>query len=208
MIDYIGKMLHMLNIDDNAFTRGYFFALAVVCLTLLCLFIIRIILKIIFRKKRCHTINIKSDNGIAFISCSAIMAVIKALEKEFSALTINKVNLFRYGKKPFIDIYLDFDASKGGLPAHAEKFKLRVMQSLESLFGIKNIKKVHLHLRNVQLQDADILKTEKMVLETHKTAEISVGSLKLPEKEEGKKEKQGKAADEKKKVAKKAKQKK
>jgi hypothetical protein len=114
------------------------------------------------------------------------MAVIKALEKEFSALTINKVNLFRYRNTPFLEIYLDFDASKGGLPAHAAKFKLRVIESLDALFGIKNIKKVHLHLRHVQLTDADILKTEKIILETHKTAEISVGSLKLPKKKEKK----------------------
>ena len=180
-------MLLMLNIDDNAFSRGYFFALVVVSLTLIGIFLIRIILKIIFRKKRCHTISIKADNGSAFISCSAIMAVIKALEKEFSAFTINKVNLFRYGNKPFIEIYLDFDASKGGLPAHAAKFKIRVIESLDSLFGIKNIKQVHLHLRHVQLHDADIFKTAKMQLDiNNKTAEISVGSLKLPEEKEKK----------------------
>jgi hypothetical protein len=203
MIAFLKSILTALNIPITDFNLGYFFALVVVGSTLLGLFIIRIILKIIFRRKRCHTISIKADNGCAFISCSAILAVIKALEKEFSALTINKVNLFRYRNKPFLEIYLDFDASKGGLPAHAEKFKLRVIQTLEALFGIKNIKKVHLHLRHVQLQDADILKTEKITVETHKTAEISVGSLKLPEKEkkeavkEKKEEKQEKAADEK-----------
>jgi hypothetical protein len=186
MRDYIQDILSVLNIKDIPFNRGYLVALMVVSITLLAIFIIRIILKIIFRKKRCHTISIKADNGSAFISCSAIMAVIKALEKEFSALTINKVNLFRYRNKPFLEIYLDFDASKGGLPAHAAKFKLRVIESLDALFGIKNIKKVHLHLRHVQLNDADILKTEKMVLETNKTAEISVGSMKLPEKKEKK----------------------
>lgn len=197
MIAFLKEILTAINIPITDFNLGYFFALVVVGLTLLALFIIRIILKIVFRKKRCHTISIKSDNGSAFISCSAIMAVIKALEKEFSALTINKVNLFRYRNKPFLEIYLDFDASKGGLPTHAAKFKLRVIQSLDVLFGIKNIKKVHLHLRHVELHDADILKTEKIVLETHKTAEISVGSLQIPEKED----KKEKIAVEKKKVA-------
>lgn len=187
MLEFLKSILTTVNIPINDFNLGYFFALVVVALTLLALFIIRIILKIVFRKKRCHTITIKSDNGSAFISCSAIMAVIKALEKEFSALTINKVNLFRYRNKPFIEIYLDFDASKGGLPTHAAKFKLRVIESLEALFGIKNIKKVHLHLRHIQLHEADILKPGLTALETHKTAEISVGSLKLPEKKEEKK---------------------
>ena len=187
MQDYIENILSVLNLKDIPFNRGYLVALMVVGITLLLIFIIRIILKIIFRKKRCHTISIKADNGNAFISCSAIMAVIKALEKEFNALTINKVNLFRYGKKPFIEVYLDFDASKGGVPTHAEKFKLRVIQSLDALFGIKNIKFVHLHLRHVQLHEADILRTEKIVLETHKTAEISVGSVKAEEKKEEKK---------------------
>ena len=201
MIAFLKSILTAIDIPITDFNLGYFFALVVVGLTLLALFIIRIILKIIFRKKRCHTISIKADNGSAFISCSAIMAVIKALEKEFSALTINKVNLFRYRNKPFLEIYLDFDASKGGLPAHAAKFKERVIQSLDALFGIKNIKKVHLHLRHVQLHEADILKTGKMVLETHKTAEISVGSLKLPEQEDKKEENPEKAAAEKKKDA-------
>ncbi|MBU8901107.1 MAG: hypothetical protein KOO69_00060 [Victivallales bacterium] len=179
MINFLKDMLTSMNIPVNDFNSGYFFALVVVGLTLLGLFIIRIILKIIFRKKRCHTISINADNGNAFISCSAIMAVIKALEKEFSALTINKVNLFRYGNKPFLEVYLDFDASKGGLPDHAAKFKLRVIESLNALFGIKNIKKVHLHLRHIQLQEADLLNTQKIdaVLDTRKTAAISVGSM-------------------------------
>lgn len=183
MLEFLKSILTAVNIPINDFNLGYFFALVVVAITLLALFIIRIILKIIFRKRRCHTIAIKADNGSAFISSSAIMEVIKALEKEFSALTINKVNLFRYRNKPFLEIYLDFDASKGGLPVHAAKFKLRVIESLNALFGIKNIKKVHLHLRHIQLHDADILKTGKLPLENHKTAEISVGSLKLPENE-------------------------
>ncbi len=161
MVDFLKSILTAVNIPITDFNLGYFFALIVVGLTLLGIFIIRIILKIIFRKKRCHAIGIKSDNGDAFISCSAITAVIKALEKEFSAFTINKVNLFRYGKKPFVEIHLDFDTSKGGLPAHADKFKVRVIQSLDALFGVRNIKKVHLYLRQVQLHDTDILKTER-----------------------------------------------
>ena len=192
MIEFLKYLLTTVNIPINDFNLGYFFALVVVGLTMLGLFIVRIILKITFRKRRCHTININSDNGIAFISCSAIMAVIKALEKEFSALTINKVSLFRYGKKPFLEIYLDFDASKGGLPTHAAKFKLRVIESLNVLFGIKNIKKVHLHLRHVQLHDADILKTKQVIpdiaMDSNKTAEISVGSVKPPKAEDKKTE--------------------
>ena len=185
MLDYIRSFLPMLNIEANDFNTGYFFALAVVTLTLLAIFIIRIIFKIIFRKRRCHTISIKSDNGDAFISCSAIMTVIKALEKEFKALTISKVNLFRHRNKPFLEVYLDFDASKGGLPSHADRFKQRVIESLEALFGIKNIKKVHLHLRNIQLSDLDIMKTQKTVVDAPKTAQISIGSMNIPvDKEE------------------------
>jgi hypothetical protein len=150
MLEFLKSILTALDVPVNDFTLGYFFALVVIALTLLCLFIIRIILKIIFRKKRCHNISIKSDNGNACISCSAIMAAIKALEKEFNALSINKVNLYSYRKRPFLEVNLDFDASKGGLPSHAEKFKVRVIETLDALFGIKNIKKVHLLLRNVQ----------------------------------------------------------
>jgi hypothetical protein len=205
MLDYIRSVLPSLNLEANDLNTGYFFALFVVGSTALVLLIIRIIIKIIFRKKRCHSISIKSENGDAVISCSAIMAVIKALENEFNALTINKINLFRYRKRPFLEVYIDFDASKGGLQAHSEKFKVRVIESLEALFGIKNIKKVHLHLRHVQLHNADILKTQKMTvdnskklpLDNNKTAEISVGNLVSEKKEKAAAEKKEKAADDK-----------
>ncbi|MDD5598787.1 MAG: hypothetical protein PHV82_12640 [Victivallaceae bacterium] len=200
MLDYIRSILPSLNMEANDFNTGYFFALFVVGSTLLALFIIRVIIKIIFRKKRCHSINIQSDNGDAVISCSAIMAVIKALENEFNALTINKVNLFRYRNRPFLEVYIDFDASKGGLPSHSEKFKLRVIESLDALFGIRNIRKVHLHLRHVQLHNADILKTRKIPLDNNKTAEISVGNLELPDnikKAKAAAEKKEKTADDK-----------
>lgn len=199
MLNYIRSILPSLNIEVNDFNTGYFFALFVVGATLLGLFIIRIIIKIIFRKKRCHAINIKSANGNAVISCSAIMAVIKALENEFNALTINKINLFRYRRQPFLEIYIDFDASKGGLQSHSEKFKVRVIESLEALFGIKSIRKVHLYLRHVQLHNTDILRTQKMALDNNKTAEISVGSLQLSDDKKEKKaaEKKGKTAGDK-----------
>ena len=175
MLEYLKELLIAIKIPVNDFNMGYFFALVVVGLTLLGLFLIRIILKIIFRKRRCNNISIRSGNGDAFISSTAIMSVIKALEKEFKSLTINKVNLYRRRHSPFLEIYLDFDASKGGLPAHADKFKKRVIESLETLFGIKNVRKVHLFLRHIQLHDLDVLRTEKMPLSLHKTTEISVG---------------------------------
>ena len=180
MLEYLKELLIAIKIPVNDFNLGYFFALVVVGLTLLALFLIRIILKIIFRKKRCNSISIKSGNGNAFISSTAIMSVIKALEKEFRSLTINKVNLYRYRNTPFLEVYLDFDASKGGLPSHADKFKKRVIESLENLFGIKNIKKVHLFLRHIQLHDLDVLRTEKMPLNMPKTTEISVGNPGAP----------------------------
>jgi hypothetical protein len=175
MLEYLKELLTAMNIPVTDFNLGYFFALVVVGFTLLGLFLIRVILKIVFRKKRCNSISIKSGNGDAFISSTAIMSVIKALEKEFKSLTINKVNLYRYRNSPFLEVYLDFDASKGGLPSHADKFKKRVIESLDTLFGIKNIRKVHLFLRHIQLHDLDILKTEKVSLNLPKTTEISVG---------------------------------
>ena len=175
MLEYLKELLIVINIPVTDFNLGYFFALVVVALTLLGLFLIRIILKIVFRKKRCSSIIIKSNNGDTFISAIAIMSVIKALEKEFRSLSINKVDLYRYRKTPFLEVYLDFDASNGGLPPHADKFKKRVIESLDSLFGIKNIKKVRLHLRHIQLHDLDVIKTKKMPLNLPKTTEISVG---------------------------------
>lgn len=184
VLETIRGLLPAFNMEVNDLNTGYFFALFVVGVTLLALIVIRVILKILFRRKRCHSIHIKSDNGDDVISGSAIMAVIKALENEFKALTINKVNLFRYRRIPFLEVYLDFDASKGGLPDHSGKFKKRVSESLDAIFGIKNIRFAKIHVRHVQLHNADILSP---AMETHKTAEISVGNLQVPGKEEEKK---------------------
>jgi hypothetical protein len=165
MIAFLKNILTAINMPINDFNLGYFFALTIVAITVLIIVILRIILKLIFRKKRCHNINIKSDNGNAVISCPAIMTVIKALEEEFNAFSINKVNLFRYGNKPFLEIHLDFDASMGGLPSHADKFKLRVIESLDSIFGINNIKKVNIYLHHIQLNDFELLRTAHADLE-------------------------------------------
>lgn len=178
MLHFIKSMLAALELPVTDFNLGYFFALTVVGLVLLLILVVRIIVKIIFRKRRCHTIAIKAGNGNAFISCAAVTAVIKALEEEFPALTINKVNLFRYRDKPFLEVNLDFDAARGGLPDHADKFKLRVIESLAVLFGIKNINKVHLHLQRIRLDGAELPKPAAVP----KTAEIAVGALKLPSK--------------------------
>ncbi|MDD5696991.1 MAG: hypothetical protein PHH77_00075 [Victivallaceae bacterium] len=174
MLHFVKSILAALDLPVTDFNLGYFFALTVVALALLVLLVIRIIIKIIFRKKRCHTIRIKADNGNAFISGAAVMAVIKALEKEFRALTINKVNLFRCRNKPFMEVNLDFDASKGGLPDYADKFKLRVIESLDALFGIKNIKQVHLHLRHIRLNGSGIMKTAE-------AADDADDTLRIPE---------------------------
>ena len=182
--ELIRSVLNSVNVPVTDFTLGYMAALVIIALTLLVLFIIRIIFALVFRKKRCSKISIKSPNGDAFISCSAIMAVIKALESDFSALTINKVNLYRRGKKPFIEVYLDFDASQGGLPEHSEKFKNRVLESLEKIFGIKNIRSVHLHLRNVKLDGVPELHHPPKALDFPKTTEIAVGAVSMPSKPE------------------------
>ena len=186
IVDLVRNALTALNVSVTEFNLGYMFALMVIALTLLVLFIIRIILALIFRKKRCSKISIKSANGDAFISCTAIMSVIKALEKEFNALTINKVNLYRYGQKPFLEVYLDFDASQGGLPEHSERFKQKVIESLDKLFGIRNIKCVHLHLRNVKLDGVPELNPPVNALDFPKTTEIAVGPISLAGKEKKK----------------------
>ena len=50
MLEFLKYLLTSVAMPVNDFNLGYFFALVVVGLTLLALFIIRIILKIVFRK--------------------------------------------------------------------------------------------------------------------------------------------------------------
>ncbi|QSH41471.1 alkaline shock response membrane anchor protein AmaP [Lentisphaerota bacterium ZTH] len=156
MQELINKILQFEKVQLNDFNKGYLAGVAIVLLVILALLVLRIILALIFRKKRCSSIKMKADNGDTCVSRAAITSVVKSLEKEFKFISISRVNLYATKKAQFLDILIDFDASGGGLPPQSDKFKSRVLEAVGEVFGIHTIKKVHLNLRHINLDKAPV----------------------------------------------------
>ncbi|MCP3965857.1 MAG: alkaline shock response membrane anchor protein AmaP [Lentisphaerae bacterium] len=156
MQELINKIIQFGKIQGNEFNKGYLTGVAIVVLAILVLLVLRIILALIFRKKRCSSIKIKSDNGDTCVSRAAITSVVKSLEKEFKFINISRVNLYATKKVQFLDVLIDFDASGGGLPPQSDKFKERVLEAVKEVFGIATVRKVHIHLRNINLDKAPV----------------------------------------------------
>lgn len=159
MYDFIANIFQVKGAGYD-FNVGYATGVGVVLAVLVLLLSVRLILAFIFRTRRCHEIRIKGEDGDVFVSRNAVNSVVNSLEKEFKNLIISKVSLNAVRKRQFINIYVDFNADSGGLPPQADELKRRVLEALETVFGITTVRKVHICLRNVQLVDVPKSKTE------------------------------------------------
>ncbi len=154
MPEFIKVLVQQQNSELYDFNLGYIAGITVVVVILLLLLILRLLLAFIFRGRRCPGITISDPRGDVFISRTAVHTVIKSLEKEFRHFSIYKVAL--YGKKRHnIKIFINFDASGGGLPPQTTEFKGRVLDELKNTLGIDTINKVHVHLKNIKIGHAD-----------------------------------------------------
>jgi hypothetical protein len=160
MLDFIKQVVQAKGAAAHDFNLGYLTGVGVVLLIVLVLLVIRIIFAIAFRRKRCNGITIKDSKGDVFISRPAVETVVKSLEKDFKFLTISKVGLWTRKRVQYIKIYIDFDASGGGLPPQASGFQDRVLAALKDVFGIESVRKVYISLRKVKLNELPPAKPE------------------------------------------------
>jgi|GEM_PF-3059559 hypothetical protein len=146
MMEYLKNLLFSSN-DENGimFNAGFLTGVATAIGIIAILLLIRIIIALMFRRKKCSGITMQAELGDIFVSTSAITAAIRALESEFDALVIQKIRLFESkNAKVRICIQLIFDEGGGNFKLYSEKFQRAVLAKLKDAFGIENIDKVNI----------------------------------------------------------------
>ena len=129
------------------------------CMAMLALWIILMLLRyflmFLFREHRCKNLTIKSNSGDVNISAKAIFEVINSLRSEFKFIDIEKISMSETGGKYNFNINLMVNLASQQLPAFVENYKSRIMELLESKFGVRNVKYIRINVKNIQLNYAD-----------------------------------------------------
>lgn len=150
MPEFIKALLQPQNSELYDFNMGYVAGITVAVAIMVVLLLLRLLLAFFLRGRRCPGVTIAEPLGDVFISRTAIHAVIKALEEDFRNFSIYKVNL--YGRKRHnVKVFINFDASGGGLPPQTTEFKNRVLEELKNTLGIETLSKVNVHLKNIRI---------------------------------------------------------
>jgi len=143
MIEYLKDLLFSGSDASRMFNSGFLSGVATAIGVIVILLIIKIIIAIACRRKKCNGITMQGELGNIFVSTSAITAAIRTLECEFDALVIQKIRLIE-GKnaKVTICIQMIFDEKGGNFKLYSENFQRRVIAKLRDAFGIDSIDKV------------------------------------------------------------------
>ena len=129
----------------NDFNKGFVVALTLVLVLMLSLMLIRGILFLIFRTRRCRNIEVKRADGSTMISREVIASVVERELEAYPSVRAGKIVLTRRGKKYQLTIYCTYFLSDpSGIPAFCDEFKPKLKAALEKGFGITTLRKIRL----------------------------------------------------------------
>ena len=126
----------------NDFNRGYLAALALVFAFLLVILLLKFLLWLLFRTRRCGSVVVESPDGEVVISRDAVTALLRRELSEFSQLEVRTIRILRRGRRYFLRLYADFRTGGKGLQAVLDEVKPRLLDSLRETFGITCVKKI------------------------------------------------------------------
>lgn len=127
---------------NNDFNRGYLAALALFFALFLAALLIKFLLWLFFRTRRCGNVVVESDRGEVVISRDAVTALLRRELRGFSQLEVRTIRILRRERVYFLCLYADFHTGEKGLQAVLDEVNPRLLESLEETFGITCVKKI------------------------------------------------------------------
>jgi len=137
----LGRML-----CSGDFNRGYLTGAGLVLGLLVLFVIIRLILKIIFRCRRCGQIVVSASSGDLVISRAVIEQTVRKVLRGVNELDVSRIRLFRTGKNYSLQLYCTFFGGGRGVPEIAGDIRVRIGETLQKLFGITMLKRIDLRV--------------------------------------------------------------
>ena len=141
---------------SSDFNRGYIAGLGFVIALLIFLFIIKIIIKIIFRTHRCNSVPVSCADGDLIISRNAVENAARQVLANFPQLSVRRIQLYRRGKNYSMTLFTTFSPDeKGGLPELADKVKPKMTETLRRVFGIDSMKTIRFQVEELGKGDLE-----------------------------------------------------
>lgn len=138
---------------SSDFNRGYVVGAGVVLGFLVLFLVIRIVLKILFRRRRCGAIVVSSPNGDLSISRSVVEKTARTVLDKAGELDIRRIQLYRKGKYYLLLLRCTFFNRGDGLPEIVEGIRVEIRETLQKLFGITMLKRIDFRVE--EQNDAD-----------------------------------------------------
>ena len=126
----------------NEFNRGYLAALALVFAFLLAVLVLKFVLWIVFRTRRCGNVVVETGCGEVVISRDAVAALLRRELREFSQLEVRTIRILRRGKVYFLHLFADFHTGEKGLQSVLDDVNPRLFEAMKETFGITSVKKI------------------------------------------------------------------
>ena len=127
------------------FNQGFMAALALILILMLVLLMLRGILGLIFRTRRCSAVVVAREDGDTIVSRDVVAEVINRELAAYPAVRSEKIVLTRRKKTYQVTIYCEYLLSdQSGIPAFCDEFKPKLRAALSKGFGIENISEIRL----------------------------------------------------------------
>lgn len=150
------ELLKTLWCDD--FNRGYFVAVLIIVAFLVIWSLLRLILVILFRTRRCSVITVPRKDGDLIISSVAVTDAVRQELKSFPQLGAGKIQLYRNKTIYSMMLFCTFDSSSSvGLPELTDQLKPKIQEMLKNTFGIDNLKKIKIKVESWSYSESGIV---------------------------------------------------
>ena len=129
------------------FNRGYFAGVVLVLAVVLVLLAIRIVLSFIFRNRRVRSIVVPAADGEVMISQKAVIAAVESMLKNFPALMIDSLKIYRRRRQYAFLLHCRFKIDDtAAFPDVAQRMKDAVFAGMQAQFGVTGLRKIRIVL--------------------------------------------------------------
>ena len=138
---------------QSDFNCGYIAAISSVVLLLLAILLLRLILWLIFRTKRCSTVVVPAENGELVVTRSAVETIARGEVESFPQIYLRKLLVYRRGNVYSMKLFCRFERGDAGMPEIAADMRKRLTDAMMSQFGIDSLKDISICVERVKETD-------------------------------------------------------
>lgn len=168
MKDFFTTLPDWRTLLSNDFNRGYVLGVGVVLAVVLLILMVKILMAIAFRTRRCREIVVSAPDGDVMVAYEAVKGAITTAVTRFPAFGVRDIKLYRRGKRTYlVELFGSFDASGSAVfPQQAMEIKQTIFGALESIFGIDNVRQIRIHLESLSGARVEKVQLEEKGVDT------------------------------------------